>query len=149
MSMGIKLAVGGLIVAAVTGYMAWLGAASSWQYYLTVDECVDGQSHLAGARLRVHGTITADSLRVAEDRTRAWFELHGERGALQVVCDGPLPDNLQDKMEVVVEGQLDGVRRLAGDRVMTQCASKYESDTPESHKQRDVQQAAVEGATAR
>ena len=34
MSPGLKLTAGALLVAAAIGYLAYLGAASSWQYYL-------------------------------------------------------------------------------------------------------------------
>ena len=36
MSTGKKLAIAGVVVAGVTAYMAYLGASSSWQYYMTV-----------------------------------------------------------------------------------------------------------------
>ena len=41
MTTGRKLAAGTIIIAAVTTYLAMAGATSSWQYYLTVDECID------------------------------------------------------------------------------------------------------------
>jgi cytochrome c-type biogenesis protein CcmE len=45
---------------------------------------------------------------------------------LHVMCDCRLPDNLAEDMDVVVEGTLhaDCIR---GDRVITRCASKYQS----------------------
>ena len=127
MTTGIKLAIGGVIISAVTGYMAYLGAASSWQYYLTVDECLADGDQLGNSRLRVHGTVPAGTLYVVDDRSQATFQLAGESGQIAVTCRGPLPDNLAEEMEVVVEGRLTEAGFLRGERVLTKCASKYES----------------------
>jgi cytochrome c-type biogenesis protein CcmE len=119
MTTGRKLALGAIIIAAVTTYLAFAGAASSWQYYLTVDECVDQAPQIVGSQLRVHGRVGA--------RQQATFVLAGERGNLDVICVGPLPDNLAEDMEVVVEGQLERQNLVRGHKVMTKCASKYTS----------------------
>ncbi len=132
MTTGFKLALGGVIIAGVTGYMAYLGAASSWQYYLTVDECLASADDLGDSRLRVHGVVSPDSLRIADDRSEAEFLLTGDSGQLSVVCAGPLPDNLSENMEVVVEGEMSGLKSVRGERVLTKCASKYESNESES-----------------
>lgn len=112
-------------MAGAVGYLAWLGASSSWQYYLSVDEAVADAAHLAGKRLRVSGRVTPGSLTVADDRRQATMKLAGERHTLHVACRCLLPDNLAEGIEVVVEGtmQSDGIH---GDRVITRCASKYQ-----------------------
>jgi cytochrome c-type biogenesis protein CcmE len=124
---GIKLAIGATIIAVVTGYMAYLGAKSSWQYYLTVDECAADASELVGCPLRVNGHVAPNSLEIDPDRDRAAFVLRGLESGILVTCAGPLPDNLAEDMDVVVEGQLAGDGVLHGDRVLTRCASKYRS----------------------
>ena len=129
MSTGKKLAIAGLVVAGVTAYMAYLGASSSWQYYMTVQECLDNAPQVAGQRIRVSGTILPGSLTIAPDRQEARFSL-GEGGrSMPVVCKGPLPDDLAiDKpMEVVVEGRVEGSSLLRGDKLITRCASKYDA----------------------
>jgi cytochrome c-type biogenesis protein CcmE len=129
LSTGKKLTIAGLVVAGVTAYMAYLGASSSWQYYMTVQECVENASQVAGQRIRVSGTIVPGSLVIAPDQQEARFML-GEAGSqLSVVCKGPLPDNLAPTkaMEVVVEGRLEGSYSLQGDKLITRCASKYSS----------------------
>lgn len=128
MTTGVKLAIGGMVIAAVTGYMAYQGAMASWQYYLTVDECLSSSATLGDSRLRVHGLVAGESLQVAPDRSEARFRLQGEAGELSVICKGPLPDNLKEQVEVVVEGRLKDANTLSGDRVLTQCASKYRSE---------------------
>ncbi|HUT12523.1 MAG TPA: cytochrome c maturation protein CcmE [Thermoguttaceae bacterium] len=127
MTTGRKLAIGGLVVGGVTAYMAYVGASASWQYYLTADECVADAEALRGDRIRVSGKVAADSLTIAADRTQAEFLLEGTRERLRVICAGPLPDNLAENVEVVVEGRLEDSGLLRGSKVLTRCASKYQS----------------------
>ena len=130
MTTGTRLAIGGAIIASVTGYMAYLGAASSWQYYLTVDECAEDVSALLNRSLRVSGRVALDSLAINSERTQACFVLQGQQDGLKIVCAGPLPDNLAEDMDVVVEGRLESADSMVGERVITRCASKYQSDEP-------------------
>jgi cytochrome c-type biogenesis protein CcmE len=124
---GPKLAIAAAVIAGVVAYMAFVGASAGWQYYMTTDECLANMAQAAGCRIRVSGKIAASSLQVAADRRQASFALAGTAGNLPVVCTGPLPDDLAASMEVVVEGRLESPGLLRGDKVLTRCASKYES----------------------
>jgi cytochrome c-type biogenesis protein CcmE len=132
MTTGKKLAICGAIVAAATIFMAYRGATASWQYYLTADECLAESASLMERRLRVSGRIASGTLEVERDRSRASFALEAGRANLKVVCSGPLPDNLAEGSAVLVEGRLDDNGFLCGDKVLTRCASKYESRLPAS-----------------
>lgn len=127
MASGTKLVMGALLVAGVTGYMAYLGAATSWQYYVTVDECLANGPSLIGKPIRVSGTVAPGSLRVEPDRSRAEFALQGTNARLQVRARSPLPDHLDENREVVVEGSLDEDGLIRARRILTRCASKYGS----------------------
>jgi cytochrome c-type biogenesis protein CcmE len=127
MTPGKKLLVGGLVVAGVTAYMAYVGASSSWKYYLTTDECVAGGDKLVGQRMRVSGRVAPKTLQVATDRRQAQFTLAGTSGQLSAICAGTLPDNLAEEMDVVVEGRLEQDGVLRGDKILTKCASKYDA----------------------
>ena len=126
-----RLAIGATIVLSLTAYWACLGASSSWQYYLTVDECVDGRSEWSDGRIRVSGRVAPGSLRMDKDRRLATFRLKGVDHELSVHCSGTLPDNLTEGCQVVVEGWLDPEARLQGEKVLTRCASKYASALPD------------------
>jgi cytochrome c-type biogenesis protein CcmE len=132
---GTKLLAGGLVVGGVTAYMAYVGASASWQYYLTADECVADASTLIGQRIRVNGRVVPGSLKIDSDRTQATFLLRGTGEELPVRCSGPLPDNLAEDIDVVVEGRLDEAGRFQGDKLLTRCASKYESQKKQESKQ--------------
>jgi cytochrome c-type biogenesis protein CcmE len=127
MSANKKLALGVLLIAGATGYMAYLGGTASWQYYVTVDECLANAAPLVGARVRVSGKISPNTLRIAADRREAVFSIQGSQSSLAVTCPGPLPDNLAEGIDVVVEGRLEDPRFLKGHKVITRCASKYRS----------------------
>ena len=133
MSIGKRLTIAGIVVAGATAYMAYLGASSSWQYYMTAKECVDNASQVAGQRIRVSGTIVPGSLVIAPDRQEARFSLSEAGSNLPVVCKGPLPDDLSPTkaMEVVVEGRMEGACTLHGDKLITRCASKYSAQKKE------------------
>jgi cytochrome c-type biogenesis protein CcmE len=130
MTTGKKLAIGGAIVVGLTALMAYRGASATWQYYLTADECAAGKASLIGRRIRASGRVAANSLVVEKNRTRATFTLEGDKSLLKVVCAGLLPDNLKDGMAVLVEGHIDEAGLFHGEKVMTRCASKYESRLP-------------------
>jgi cytochrome c-type biogenesis protein CcmE len=127
-SLRIKLTLGLAVLVAVTTYVAYLGASSSWQYYLTVDECAARGAEFAGRRVRVSGRVAPGTLTINADRRGATLVLQGATGRLRAVCAGMLPDNLAEDMDVVVEGQLDSPETLHGEKVLTRCASKYESE---------------------
>jgi cytochrome c-type biogenesis protein CcmE len=121
-----KLLIGAVVAAGAIGYLAYAGAADSWQYYLSVDEAVKDSVRLVGKRVRVSGRVATGTLTVAADRRRANFDLQSEQHTVRVACRCSLPDNLAENMDVVVEGTFksDGI---SARKVITRCASKYES----------------------
>jgi len=120
-----KIVIGVLVIAGAIGYVAYLGASSSWRYYVLVDECTADADRLRGARIRVSGTVVAGSLTVSDNRRQARFRMRGKESEVPVAVTGPLPDNLEEEMDIVVEGKLGADGRIHGDRVITRCASKY------------------------
>ena len=132
MTSGAKLVLAGLVVAATTAYMAYLGAAQSWRYYLTPDECLADLDGFAGKPLRVSGKMVEGTLQHRPGSGRVTFDFKGTDGCLPVVCTGTIPDNLAEGMEVVVEGRLDADGTLRGGKLLTKCAGKY---TPEESPQ--------------
>lgn len=128
MTSGKKVVLAGLLVAGTTAYMAYLGAAESWRYYLTADECLAGRDEFAGKRLRVSGRVAPGTLRFAPGGRQVTFGLEAAGGVLPVACSGAIPDNLAEEIEVVIEGRLDAAGTLQGDKLLTKCASKYASE---------------------
>ena len=128
MSAGARLAIGTMIVVATTVYMSFVGASASWQYYLTVDECLAQQEQLGTQPLRINGQVLSESLRTLPDRGGIEFQLAGTQDILRVTYAGRVPDNLKDGQQVVVEGSLQGPCLLVANSVLTRCASKYAAE---------------------
>jgi cytochrome c-type biogenesis protein CcmE len=124
-----RLAFAAIVVTGVTGYMAFVGGSTTWQYYLSVDECLAEGPSLFGKRVRVNGTVEPETLSITDGRKSATFTLKGSEQSLGVVCSGPLPDALAESMQVVVEGELQRAGWLKGERVLTRCASKYQAES--------------------
>jgi len=120
-----KICLGGLAITMATTCLAYMGASSSWQFYMTVDELLDRPPSSRDYRVRLSGKVGQDSLQIEPDRHSASFILTGARSQLRVECRGPLPDNLIEGCDVVVEGQMESSGLFKGDQVMTRCASKY------------------------
>ena len=112
----------------VTGYMAYVGASSSWKYYVTADECLADMTRFEGVRVHVSGGVAPGTLRISPEGNRASFSLLGQTGTLEVRYEGPLPDNLAQAMDVVVEGRCESGGTIRADKVLTRCASKYEPE---------------------
>lgn len=125
MRVGTKLVLGAAVMSAAIGYVAYLGAAGSWHYYLLVDECLSDPDQWRDRRLRVNGQLTAGSLNVSADRRAASFLLAGTSHSLPVNYRGVLPDNLTEGKDIVAEGILRPDGRLEATTVITRCASKY------------------------
>lgn len=119
-----KLVLGAAVMSAAIAYVAYLGAAGSWQYYLHVDECATRPEQWTGRRLRVNGRVMAGTLNIPADRRGASFVLAGNTRNLPVTYQGVLPDNLSEGRDVVVEGGLQH-GTLQATTIITRCASKY------------------------
>ena len=124
-----KLGIAATIIASVTVYMAYVGTTADWRYFLTIEECLHNAPALVNQPIRVSGKVVTDSLEIAPGRQQASFKIGEADLELSVRCDGPLPDNLAEEMDVVVEGRLDESGKLQGDKLLTRCASKYASET--------------------
>jgi cytochrome c-type biogenesis protein CcmE len=126
MRSSVKYFAGAASIATLIGYLAYLGAASSWQYYLSVDEAAADSTHLLGKRIRISGRVAVGTLKIDDNRREAEFEIVGARHRLYASCRCAMPDNLAEDIDVVVEGTLQA-DRIHGSKIMTRCASKYES----------------------
>lgn len=128
MSSRMKLLIGAVLAGGAIGYLAYAGAANSWQYYLTVDEAVIDATSLSGKHVRLTGHVAPGSLTIGQDRREATFDLQGERQVIHATCRCLMPDNLAENIDVVVEGTLQP-SGIEGNKVITRCASKYQPKT--------------------
>ena len=75
MSAGLKLTIGAAVIVGVTLYMAYVGASSSWKYYVTAEEYLANPQAFVGQQLRVSGKVADGSLEVTGMRGDGRFSL--------------------------------------------------------------------------
>jgi len=123
----VKFVVGGLIVLASLGWLAWVGAKESKTYYHTIVELSALKAGEVRHRMRVGGTVRAGS--IARYTGRVDFVIEGEGKSLPVSYTGsdPLPDTFVDNSQALVEGRLAPNGTFVADKVQAKCASKYEA----------------------
>lgn len=127
MSIRVKVAAAVLVVVAGIAYLSLMGFQSAKTYYLSVDQTLEQAGGLGGQFLRVYGKVEPGTVDWTARDVTLQFAMAGESGrTLPVVYKGVKPDLLQDGVDVVVEGRLQG-NTLVADRVMVKCPSKYEA----------------------
>jgi cytochrome c-type biogenesis protein CcmE len=126
----VKLAFAATLITGLTVYMGFRGASAGWKYYLTVDECLQHRADLLNQRIRLSGSVAEDSLEISPDRRRAQFRLCGASAVVPVRCVGRIPDNLAERIDVVIEGRLDDSGDFQAFEILTRCASKYAPQSP-------------------
>jgi cytochrome c-type biogenesis protein CcmE len=125
MDMRKRLLLCAVVISASIAYAVYLGASSSWQYYLQVDEYLDQAAQFGGKRLRLSGRVAAGSLKAFPEHREATFVLEGNEHQLPVCYRGSIPDNLAEGRDVVVEGALASDGHFQCETLITRCASKY------------------------
>ena len=120
-----RFLIGGIIVFAAIGYLAYVGLAGSATYFYTVNELMEQGSSVYGERVRVNGQVSPGSVqREATERTLR-FTIVDEEVSLPVFYQGTVPDSFQVGNDVVIEGHLDSTGVFQAHTLMPTCPSKY------------------------
>jgi len=128
----VKVGLAVLVVLAGIAYLSLMGFQSAKTYYLSVDQALGRADQLEGRFVRVHGRVAPGTVAWSVHDVTLAFAMAGDSGRpLPVVYKGVKPDLLQDGVDVVVEGRLEG-DTLVADRVMVKCPSKYEASRAEA-----------------
>src|SRR5262245_41201303 len=120
-----QVLVGGLVIAGALAYLGVAVADSGWTYYTGVDRFVADPA-MAGRRVRLHGTVRNAGDPGRDTRPIA-FDLAGDSASVHVEFAGQIPEHFGPDREVVVEGVADSRGIFRADRLLTKCASKYET----------------------
>jgi len=130
-----KLAIGGVVIACAAVYLGLTAANSGWVYYVEVDQLSQAYP---GTHVRVHGTVSPDSLDLRPEDPSAAFTLVGLTQSVPVRYRGPIPPMLTPGSQVVAQGALDDQGVFIADTILTKCASKYQApgDPPAAETRR-------------
>ncbi len=121
-----KFVIGGLVIVAALGFLIFSTTRSTAAFFLTVDELYAKGPAAQSRTVRVSGQVVGDSVDFDAGNVMLRFELAGEGNqTLPVVFNGPMPDQLRDQAEAIVEGKYDG-SRLTATSVLLKCPSRYE-----------------------
>jgi cytochrome c-type biogenesis protein CcmE len=119
-----------LLVAAIIGTLAWLGAggvSETATYYKTVAEVKALGNDSQDKRLRVGGDIEKGS--IVRNGRDVKFTLRQDNLTLNVVYNGidPLPDTFRDGAQALADGKLRSDGTFHASKIQAKCASKYEA----------------------
>jgi len=120
-----------IVIGSAAGYLLYEAVQSSWVYYYSVDEFVEGwmqsgdsarkadNSRIIRLAGRVSGIVTDNQKRQLD------FQLAGQKSSVPVRFYGPVPKNFAVGKEVVVEGKAAADGLFLAERILTRCESKY------------------------
>jgi cytochrome c-type biogenesis protein CcmE len=108
LTMAVKVAVTAAVMLGGMGLLVYSSAAEA-QHYKMVDELVgEGLAGWRGKVLKVHGWVTAGSIKktVVSQEMHHTFVLEKGGKRVRVFASGPMPDTFKDGAEVVATGRL-------------------------------------------
>jgi cytochrome c-type biogenesis protein CcmE len=128
MTAGIKILLGGIVVAAALVWLGFVGFQESKAYYITVEEYASLKQTGDGKTLKIAGEIVPGSI----DRTKPQMEFvignQDKTIRVQYVGKDIIPDTFKDGTKALVEGKAtpDGI--FQANHIEAKCASKYEAE---------------------
>lgn len=132
----IKFAIVGVVLVAAVAFLLVAAVRDNAQFYLTVGEIQARKDELVGKDARVSGIVIPDSIQYDPTSLHLEFDILDPEGAtekpLRIVIDGePLPDQMKDEAEAVVEGRLQPDGTFSAETLMMKCTSKYDVEVAE------------------
>ena len=123
-----KFIIGGVIIALAIAYLIYTGVQSSAAYFLTVDELYAKGAAVENQTVRVSGKVDAATIDFNNRDLRLAFDVTSETGQrLQVIFNGPKPDQMREGAEAIVEGKYDG-QAFTAQSLLLKCPSRYEEN---------------------
>ncbi len=123
----LKFIVAIVIIISTLSYLVFAGVKDTMVYYLTVSELKARVPSVYGTRVRVSGAVVPGTIEKNADRDLK-FQIADDRGSIDVVYSGIVPDIFRDGVEAVVEGEYFSNNQFEADVLLAKCPTKYESD---------------------
>ena len=129
----IKFALGGLAILSAIVLLLFAATRGNSQYMLTVEEIHARSDEMVGKDARISGIVVPESIEYDAATLHLEFDIVdasvSDQEPLRIVIDGePLPDQMKDQAEAVVEGRLESDGTFRAESLMMKCASKYETE---------------------
>lgn len=122
----IKFIVGGVMIALAVVYLIYTGIQSTSAYFLTVDELYAKGEAMQDRTVRVAGDVDAATIDFNNRDLILAFDVTSDTGErMNVVFNGPKPDQMREGAEAILEGKYDGDTFVA-QSLLLKCPSRYE-----------------------
>lgn len=128
MSAGMKVLIGGVVVAAALLWLGFVGFQESKAYYITVDEYDSMKDSLAGKTLKLAGEVETGSIDRSKPRMEFVISNQNKKIRVQYIGKDVIPDTFQDGTKALVEGTVSPEGVFQASHIEAKCASKYEAE---------------------
>ncbi|MCB0168047.1 MAG: cytochrome c maturation protein CcmE [Anaerolineae bacterium] len=124
----IKFIIGGVMIALAVVYLIYTGIQSSSAYFLTVDELYAKGEAMQDRTVRVAGHVDANTIDFNNRDLILAFDVTSDTGErMNVVFNGPKPDQMREGAEAILEGKYDG-QTFTAQSLLLKCPSRYEEN---------------------
>lgn len=122
----IKFMVGGAMIALAVVYLIYTGIQSTSAYFLTVDELYAKGETMHNRTVRVAGDVDANTIDFNNRDLILTFDVTSDTGErMNVIFNGPKPDQMREGAEAILEGKYDG-DTFNAQTLLLKCPSRYE-----------------------
>jgi cytochrome c-type biogenesis protein CcmE len=150
-----KFFIGGLLILGAVVFLIWNAAASTSEYFMTIDELQAKGAKMVNKNLRASGAVVGDSIQYDAQSLTLTFEvaqvpgdnaeiekegglavvLHAavidpSRNRMKVVYVGPKPDLLRNEAQAIMTGHVDAAGVFHADELLLKCPTKYQEAVP-------------------
>src|ERR1043165_2502988 len=150
-----KFFIGGMLILGAVVFLIWNAAASTSEYFMTIDELQAKGAKMINKNLRASGAVIGDSIQYDAQSLTLTFEvaqvpadnaeidkegglaavLHAavvdpSRNRMKVVYVGPKPDLLRNEAQAIMTGHVDGEGVFHADELLLKCPTKYQEAVP-------------------
>mgnify|MGYP000844957338 CR=1 FL=1 len=128
MSAGMKVLIGGVIVAAALVWLGFVGFQESKAYYITVDEYDSMKDGLDGKTLKLAGEVETGSIDRSKPQMEFVISNKNKKIRVRYVGRDIIPDSFQDGTRALVQGAASPEGVFQASHIEAKCASKYEAE---------------------
>ena len=122
----IKFIIGGVMIALAVVYLIYTGIQSTSAYFLTVDELYAKGETMENRTVRVAGDVDASTIDFNNRDLILTFAVTSDTGErMNVIFNGPKPDQMREGAEAILEGKYDG-QTFTAQSLLLKCPSRYE-----------------------
>jgi cytochrome c-type biogenesis protein CcmE len=129
-----KFLIGGIIIGLAIIFLAYMGFQGGNSYYFTVAEALEQRDSVGQSQVRIQGEV-AEGFETSGAGQNLFFSLlhiadeaaQPGTASIYVKYTGVIPNNFEAGRHVVVEGRFADDGSFTASKIITACASKYES----------------------